>query len=539
MSRSTLLLPLAAAGCFAQVWADGSALFGSETDSDATSAAATSSGASEGTGGPVQTVTSETPTTSSTGSLESSTTLPNVPNEPPEIVSFTVEPDTLLEAGSAEALAIVSADVVSLTLRVDGEEVWSGPPSEFAWVFHATSKAASEGTYALELVASDSEGLTASASAMLWVTLPETGTQKCVFEEDVGASWLTATVYADDALIVAGALAKPSLEATLWRLDRDSCQPQAGYPWSISQWTALPEVQPPSQIVGLALDAEGRMALAANLGSGVSRRPYIAVLSPEGALEWERLGPMGQTYSAIAAGPERFFVVGELLVGEAPPRYDGLVESYDAMGTKAWSDVLAAPLPGDSFPDDMNIYDEHPHAVLWSEDVNALVIAGERFVLADKNKRQRAIFTRYSANGAILGAWTSDGSDADEDALLSITACGDELVASGWVRNEQSTRSPATRWLDPSSDAVAKRRLDLLNSTIIQGIACDREQKFAAAASSEFTAFALGFRAGDDPFLFKLDFPDSTLKAADCDDRGFCVVGGLHGDRAWARVHHP
>jgi hypothetical protein len=539
MSRSTLLLPLAAAGCFAQVWADGSALFGSDTDGGATSAATTSSGASEAASGPVQTVTSETPT-DTTGSVEtSSTALPGVPNEPPEIVSFTVEPDTLLEAGPAEAIAVVSADVVSLALRVDGEEVWSGPPAEFAWTFHATSKAASEGTYALELVASDGEGLTASATAMLWVTLPETGAEKCVFAEDVGASWLTATVYADDALVVAGALAKPSLEATLWRLDRDSCQPQAGYPWSISQWTALPEVQPPSQVVGLALDEDGRMALAANLGSGISRRPYVAVLSPEGALAWEHLGPMGQTYSAIAAAPGRFFVVGEVLVGEAPPRYDGLVESYDAMGAKQWSDILAAPLPGDDFVGDPKVFDEHPRAVIWQAENQSLLIVGERLVSEDiVLKWTRAFSARYTENGALVGAWTSSGLDGDEDGLRAVTNCGEDHVAAGWVLSGPNSRSPVTRWLDPLGNGD-KRRLDNLANTTMQGVACDREQKVSSVATTDAGAYVVGFRASDDPFVFKHLFPQAAFTAVDCDSRGFCATVGLLGDRAWVRVHHP
>ncbi|MFY0535445.1 hypothetical protein [Nannocystis pusilla] len=314
MSRSTLVLPLAAAACFTQTWADGSDRFPTETDSEAGSSATTSTGTSTSTGEPWQTVTGTTwPGT--TDLVTGSSTSEGPAAQPPEISSFTVEPDTLHEAGTAEVHAVVSDDVVSLQLRVDGEEVWAGPPSEFAWSFAATSKAASEGTYKLELVARDGEGLTASATAMLWVTMPDTGTERCVFTEDAGAGRLTAAVYAKDALVVVGALANPSYQATVWRLDPDSCQPQAGYPWQLSQWSAQP-MPTTSEAVGLALDAEGRMAIAANIGAGLSRQPYLAVLSPEGALEWEHVGPVGQTYSGVTAAPNRFVVVGEVLVDD-------------------------------------------------------------------------------------------------------------------------------------------------------------------------------------------------------------------------------
>ncbi|PCC72364.1 hypothetical protein SAMN02745121_01567 [Nannocystis exedens] len=538
MSRSTLVLPLAVAACFAETWADGSARFPAETDTDAGTSAATSSGASEAPGDSFQTVTSDTPTGSS-GPSETATTFEGPANEPPEIVSFTVEPDTLHEAGTAEAHAVVSADVVSLELHVDGQPVWSGPPAEFAWSFAATSKAASEGTYTLELVVRDREGLTASATAMLWVTLPETGAEKCVFTEDVLASRLTATVYADDALIVVGSLSNPSREATVWRLDPDSCQPQAGYPWKLSQWSAL-KVQGTSEAVGLAIDGEGRMAIAANIGEGLVRQPYLAVLSPEGALEWEHLGPMGQTYSGITAAPDRFFVVGEQLQivdGKAPR--DGLVESFDAEGKKVWWDILAAPLPGDNFPGDPKTLDEHPRAVTWQEESQTLLLVGERLVSEDiVFNWTRAFSARYTGNGALVGAWTSSGLDGDEDGLLAIADCGGFPLAAGWVGSGPNSRSPATRWLDPLGNGD-KRRLDNLLHASMQAVACDREQKVAGVATTIDSTYVVGFKGSDDPFLFKHLFPQATLTAVDCDSRGFCATAGLLGNHAWVRVHHP
>jgi len=492
-----------------------------------------------GSGDSVQTVTGDIPTTTAGPSEASISTGEVPPNEGPVIVSFGFEPAVLHEAGTAQPVAVVSEDVVELALVRDGVEVWSGPPPVVAWNFEATSSAASDGEYEFVLIARDKEGLGTTAEAKLWVSLPASGTEKCVFEEDAGPGWLTAAVYGDDALVVVGALAKPSLEATVWRLDPDSCQPQAGYPWAISQWTAAPLVKPPSQAVGLALDELGRMAIAANVGSGLARRPYVAVLTPQGALEWEYVGPIGQTYSGIAAAPGRIVVVGEQLVNEVPPQYDGLVESFDLEGTKMWSDTLAAPLPGDDWNDDLNVFDEHPRGVVWFEQANAVMVVGERYVFENDGKRLRAFSASYTTNGSLASAWTSGGLDSTDDGLVTVTRCDEELIAGGWIQDGQSGRTPATRWLDLAGNGEQKRRLDALKDAVLQGIACDREKKYAAAVSNPLTSFAVGFRTSDDPFVYKLEFSSSLLRAASCDSRGFCAVAGMQGDRAWVRVHHP
>lgn len=543
MSRSTLLLPLMTAGCLADLQADASKLFPDGTDSGggSSTAATASTSMPGGSGNSMQTVTGEVPTTT-VGPGEASTSTGEVPpNEAPVILSFAFEPAVLHEAGIAQPVAMVSEDVVTLSLELDGVEVWTGPPPVVAWTFEATSSAASDGEYEFALIARDMEGLETTAEAKLWVSLPPSGTEKCVFEEDAGTGWLNAAVYGDDALVVAGALAKPnqSLEATLWRLDPNSCQPQAGYPWAISQWTASPLVVPPSQAIGLALDELGRMAIAANIGSGLTRRPYVAVLSPEGALEWEHVGPSGQTYSGIAAAPGRIVAVGEKLVNEGPPQFDGLVESFDLEGTKMWSDTLAAPLPGDDWTDDLNTFDERPRGVVWQQDLETLMVVGERQVQADPFlKWTRAFSAQYSLNGAILGAWTSSGLDADEDGIVSAAYCGDDLLAAGWVQDGQNNRAPATRWFDSQGNGET-RRLDALTDSTMQDLACDQEQKIWSAATSNEESHILAFKGSDGPLTVKQKFPNITMWAVDCDARGFCAVVGLKGDRAWVRVNHP
>ncbi|MDC0717320.1 hypothetical protein [Nannocystis bainbridge] len=539
MSRRTLLLPLLLAACFEEVWKEGSDKF-PDTDSGGASGTSTTTlvpggDASSGT----QTVTSEPPTTLGTAE-PSSTTTGALENEPPQIISLQLEPASLDQAGDAEVLAVVSSDVVKLRLEVDDEQVWTGKPAEFAWTFTATSKAASQGKHSFVLYAEDDEGLSAMKSTTLWVMLPETGAEKCEFEEPSHDGWLTATAYGADALIVAGTLVTSQLEATLWRLDPESCAPQAGFPRQISQWTALVEDWEPSQAVGVAIDDAGRTALAANIGDGLDRRPYVAVFAPDGELLGEHLGKeVGDTYSGITAVPDGFFVVGDTRVSTNPLRYDGLIEGFDAAGSKIWHDTIAAPLPGDDWNDQFNVFDEHPRAVVWSDDLDALIVVGERAVLEDKDPRQRAFSIQYTLKDGLVEAWTSSGLDAPQDGLVAVTVCGDEWVAGGWIQEDQNPRSPAARWLGPTGNGGAKRRLDPLKGATFHGLACDRENKFTTAASTGVNASVLGFRSSDDPFLFKQDFGQAALTAADCDSRGFCAVAGARGARAWVRVHHP
>ncbi|PCC75751.1 hypothetical protein SAMN02745121_00292 [Nannocystis exedens] len=545
--RASLVLALIALpGCLPDLLADASDLF-----PDSATAGGTGTSTSEGDtaeagtigGDSVQTVTGAEPTTTSaevTSSSSSTSSSSGLPSEGPHILEFEVEPMKLNEAGTASASASVSGDVVSLRLDVDGAEVWSGPPNDFEWTYWATSAMASNGLHEFVLTARDGEGLEAMKSAELEVMLPATGTERCSFLEDTGTSWLNGAAYSDEALLLVGTHATPSLEATVWRLDPGLCEPEAGFPWSISKWSDLALVVP-SQAVSVAVDELGRTAIAANLGSGLNRRPYLAVLTPSGALVWERVGATGDTYSGLTTASGRIFVVGERVVDEQPLRIDGRVEAFDLKGTKIWSAPVAAPLPGDDWTDDENIHNEHPRGVAWQEETKLLTVVGDRQVKGLNIMYTRAFSAQYTLGGVLVGAWTSAGLDSTEDGLSSVGACGEKLVTGGWVQDGMSPRAPAVRWLDLAGSGAAERRIDALSHTTIRGVACDREQKVAAAASSDLAeAYALGFRGASDPFLFNHNLKGAAATAAACDARGlFCVIVGAHETQAWARVHHP
>ena len=540
MSRSTLLLSIVAAGCYSEVEGNATALFPKDSDSSGASSWATSTGVDASTASGMPATTQDPlPATPGSGDPWSMTT-GEPEHQPPEILHFEIQPDMLNEAGTAKAIASFSENVTELALRVNGVDTPVGAPSDFEWSFTATSKAKSDGVYQLELTARDDQDQTDVATATLKVTLPATGDPRCVFEEQADDGWFAGVVYGD-AMVLAGTLGWPT-EAALWRLDPDSCEPQFGSPWKISQWTekALPG---PSQAVSLAIDAEGRTAIAANIGTVPDYLPYIAVLSPEGSLDWERLGEQGHVYNGVAASPEGFFVVGESQwINQNVLRSDGFIEGFDDDGAELWHKKIAAPLPGDGWDDDLNIFDEHPRAVLWSDALQVLVVVGERYILEEKDTRLRSFSLQYTLDGELAATWTSSGLDSLDDGLATATVCADDLVAGGWIKNGGSPPLPVTRWLDPAGNGGAKRRIEQLADTKIYGIACDSEAKFTAAATVNAnppSARVVGFQFSDAPLLHDELFPSASLKAAACDARGFCAVAGAQANRPWLRVHHP
>lgn len=541
MSRSTLLLSLVTVGCYTDVADNATALFPEDSDSSGASSWVTSTGVDASASGVPATTHDPLPATTGSGDPWSMTT-GEPENQPPEILHFEIEPDMLKEAGTANALAAFSENVTELELRVNGVDTPVGAPSQFQWSFTATSKAKSDGIYQLELTARDDKDQTDVATATLTVALPETGAPRCMFEEKSDDGWFAGVVYDDDALVLAGTLGWPS-EAAVWRLDPDSCKPQFGSPWKISHWTekALPG---PSQAVGLAIDAEGRTAIAANIGNFPDCLPYIAVLSPEGSLDWEQLGEEGHVYNGVTASPEGFFVVGEeQWIDKNVLRSDGFIEGFDDDGAELWHRKIAAPLPGDDWGDDLNIFDEHPRAVVWSDALQVLVVVGERYIFENNNDtRLRSFSLQYGPDGELAATWTSSGLDSLDDGLAAATICADELVASGWIKDGDGPPSPVTRWLDPSGNGGAKRRIEQLADTKFYGIACDSETKFTAAATvndNPISARVVGFQFSDAPLLYNDLFLSASLRAAACDARGFCAVAGAQGNRAWLRVHHP
>lgn len=540
MSRSTLLLSLVTVGCYTEVANHATALFPKDSDSSGASSSVTSPGIdASATSGMPATTQDPLPATPGSGDPWSMTT-GEPENQPPKILEFEIKPDMLNEAGTAHAIASFSESVTVLTLKVNNVDKPAGTPANFEWSFTATSKVESDGVYQLELTAEDDKGQMDVATATLKVELPKTGDPRCEFEEGSDNGWFAGVVYGDP-LVLAGTLGWPT-EAAVWRLDPDSCKPQFGSPWKISQWTdkALPG---PSQAVGLAVDAEGRTAIVANVGDFPDYLPYIAVLSPEGLLDWERLGEPGHVYNGVTASPAGFFVVGEeQWIDQNVLRADGFIEGFDDNGTELWHEKIAAPLPGDDWSDDLNIFDEHPRALVWSDALQVLVVVGERYIFENNNDtRLRSFSLQYTLAGELDASWTSSGLDSLDDGLAAATICADELVASGWIKDGGSP-SPVTRWLDPSGNGGAKRRIEQLDDAKFYGIACDSEAKFTAAATVNENPISAGvvvFQFSDAPALYDESFPGTSLKAAACDVRGFCAVAGARGNRAWMRVHHP
>ncbi|MBP9919633.1 MAG: hypothetical protein KBF43_13680, partial [Dermatophilaceae bacterium] len=205
---------------------------------------------SDGANSPVATVTGPPDESSSAATTlqEPETTTGDVINLPPTIELFTVTPkdpdeEQLSEAGPAELQLVASDDVVKVRLSLDGVELAKNLKlGDFPREWDALSAKDNGLAREFEVVVEDAEGLTANATAHLDVQLPQTGAEKCSFE-DPGKGAVTSVIaalkYTPDAIVAVGTRETGAgLRLTVWKLGADKCEVLTGWPRSIVDWTA-------------------------------------------------------------------------------------------------------------------------------------------------------------------------------------------------------------------------------------------------------------------------------------------------------------
>lgn len=557
MTTRWLLVPLCVTGCLGDLWDDAAALFPDSVGSTSGTGEPTSTGdESPGGGSGVQTVTGETSSTSGPSVGDETTSGGARPSAPPEIHAFSISPTQLTEAGSAVVHLEVSPDVVLVELRVDGELVRSAPPATFAYTFAVTS-AAANGTHDFEVRVVDEDGQSVSAGPVeLTVLAPPAGAERCTWTETSGSSWLYGVTFQDDAILAVGALSDGNTtRAAIWRLSPDApCAVQPGWPRTIDLWTGRQEAKDlPSSAVAVAVNEDGYLAIAANLGTGLKRQPYAALLTPTGSRIWEHVGAVGDELAGVAAARfpyENIVVAGSRLIAENPSRYDGVVWSHVPSTDSVTEHVLHAPLQADEFKD-LNTTNLRPRAVALHPADDVVYVAGERsFRPLGPLTYERAFIARYSPDGAYLGQWTSDGNWTQHDGARALGMCGDSFVLGGWGRTAVDSKpTPLTRWLAGDGSATL-RRPEALVDAMTYGTACDADGKvFSAltqAVAGDLDARALAFRTADGPLSYLVEHDAGTLdgfNAASCDRRGFCVAAGGQNKngklQAFAQVFHP
>jgi len=572
--KRTYLLAFMSSGCLANAWSD---LQDNFTTTATTGSSSTTSGTvpttSDGANSsPVATVTGPPDESSAATTLqEPETTTGDMINLPPKIELFTVTPKDpnekqLSEAGPAELQLVASDDVVKVRLSLDGVELAKNlKPGDFPREWEALSAKDNGLAREFEVVVEDVEGLTANATAQLDVQLPQSGAEKCSFEDpSKGAvtSVISALEYTPDAIVATGTRdTGAGLRLTVWKLDPD-CKLLTGWPRSIVDWTANDTFAGMTSL-GAAIDVDeaGNIIVAGNFVTGGKLQSYVARLTPDGARQWEKEGQVGDEVRGVAGATAQFknrvFVVGAQRTSDVPVRTDGAVWVYIADGKSVFIQppvILKAPLtPNELEADEQNQRSEKIHAVVIEPGTGNAMAVGEReFSPEGKKLYQRAFTVRVHPLGDVVGTpWTSPANASLlHDAARSVAICGDGFMAGGWTRDEpvDAKPQPMIFWVEADGSSTQHRPEQQLPSTQTHGIACDKEGKIVSAGTRTAGSPDAQVFTVLDPFGPRTPYEtgvqvDDGASAVACDWRGICGWGGYRTTNmkpyAFVRVHHP
>ncbi len=571
-NNTLLLVPLLLAGCVEQIYNDSIGQFPPHEVSSSTVEPATPTTSEGFDSSPVATVTGPPDESSSAATTlqEPETTTGDMVNLPPTIELFTVTPKDpnekqLSEAGPAELHLVASDDVVKVRLSLDGVELAELKPSDFPRDWEALSAKDNGLAREFEVVVEDPEGLTAKATDQLDVQLPQSGAEKCSFEDpSKGAvtSVISALKYTPDAIVAAGTRDNGAgLRLTVWKLDPD-CNLLNGWPRTIADWTAKPTFKTMTSL-GAAVDVDeaGNIIVAGNFVAGGKLQSYVARLTPDGARQWEMEGQVGDEVMGVAAATAQFknrvFVVGAQRTSDVPVRTDGAIWVYIADNESVFIQppvTLKAPfIPEETDLDPQNGRSEWVRAVVIQPGTgNALAVGEREFKDGINGTFSRAFAVQVHPLGDLVGTpWTSKAdASLPHDAARSVAVCDDGFMAGGWTRDEpvDAKPRPMIYWIGANGSSTQHRPEPQLASTQIQGIACDKEGKIVSAGtrtagSPDAQVFTvLGPFGPRTPYETGVQGDDGAGAVA-CDWRGLCGWGGYRTANmkpyAFVRIHHP
>ena len=547
-------------GCIQDAWNDWSALTAAEPSTGAGPSSSTGALDVDPTGG-IQTVTSVGDTTGPGPGPVETTGEPGSENAPPKVESFTIVPPTnISEAGPVSLQLVASDDVVKVQLQLNGELIAELTPADFPYTYEVLS-AKQNFDHVFTVVVEDEEGLTdTSEPALLFVKVPETGAEKCLYPDETAlSSWISGVVYADDAIVAVGTRdVGEGPRLTVWKLDRDHCETVLpGWPKTIANWTKdgdLGKIM--SGGTALALDEEGYIVVGGFTFVDLKPRRYIAMLNPDGSRLWEVPGQVGEEIAGVAVAPKpkaAVFAVGWRRSGVDPTPTDVMIWHHmPDDGTPSPAEILAAPFtPDEPYPDSENVLSEWARGVAIEPGTGYAFVVGEREFRDDDNiPHTRTFAVRINPlTGIVDDPWTSPGDSFFHDSAAAITACGNEFIAAGWRRDEPANVPPAPllQWFLPGGLADGLHSFPF-SSTRLRGVACDREGKIVSAGvrddgSKNAKVFAM---VKEDEALVWYETGiagDDEAVAVSCDRRGFCAWGGYRtkdGKKfAVVRAHHP
>lgn len=228
----------------------------------------------------------------------------------------------------------------------------------------------------------------------------------------------------------------------------------------------------------------------------------------------------------VAAGSARTTPLDE------PPRYDAMTWGYPhgyPFDAQRWADVFETP-DTDPKPDPENELSERARAVLVLPD-GRFAVLGERDYPGDDNfLYTRAVVLRFSADGAYLGQWTSDGSKFANDAALAGTATATGFVLAGACRHKgpNATQQTCIQTFDAALDKIYVEPGPTQSAGL--GIAEDREKRLVVAGYTtkpgQTDAWLFASRSAGDPLAWQQGFDQGGWDfAADvvCEPWGKCT----------------
>lgn len=556
--------------CVEQAYQDGVGLAPKDTSSSSTSEPpgipTTSSAGDPG----VQTATGPEVAESSTsaGSTSASDSTGVGGNAAPKIEGFWASPKHLDEAGPIKLELIASDDVevVKVHLELDGEKLAELTLADFPYTHDVLSAKDNGDKRAFKVTVEDAEGLSAEATDEVGIQLPQSGVEKCIFEDpEAGTvtSMISAVTFTSTAIVAVGARdTGGGLRLTVWMLEPKGCKPMPGWPKSMANWGGDKDLMNLVSIgSAVDVDEDGNIVVAGNFLVGGKPQSYVALLTEDGSRLWERAGQVGDEVAGVAAAraeyKNRVFVVGSQRTSDAPVRTDGAVWVYQATGDQVWvppPTLLKAPFTPDEFDKDKdNAYSEWVHAVVIQPGTGNALAVGEREFRPDgKDVFNRAFNALIQPLGAQVGTpWTSKAEPGfAHNAARSVAVCGDVFLAGGWTRDVPADAKPHPMmfWLGTDGSETQHRPDLQLASTQTHGIACDRVGKIVSAGirsagSPDAQIFAVTGLFDAPTWYDSGAASDDGAGAVACDAWGFCGWGGYRtaGQKPYAvlRVHHP
>lgn len=559
-----LVAALMLAGCIEQAYQAGVGLAPTDTGTSAPSTGEPGTPTTSSAGsGSVQTVTGAESTSpggesSSPGDETSPGANLDLPmNDPPVIESFTADPPHMSEAGTSWLKLKASDDVVLVRLRLNGQQIFEGPPAKFPYAYDVLS-AKYNFAHSFEVEVEDAEGLMDTAPTEITVQLPPSGAEKCLFS-DVGAqtSVISGLAYTSKAIYAVGTRdIGAGLKLTVWALDPDHCGTVLpGWPRDLSNWSGDPDLAKlQSAGAAITIDQSGNIGVGGNLIVNGKTQPYVALLTPDGARLWQNEGTVGEQLAGLAAFTDQFsnrlVGVGWRRTSDNPVRTDAMAWVYSAIDDNIFvsSSTLKAPFTPEEQQDLENSYSEWARAVVVKSGV-AFVVGERDYEDGDKNIYRRAFLAKLHPLGSLEPLWTSWGVHSVNDAARSLAVCGEKFVAGGWDRDKPADAKPEPLLLWFNSDgSFAEHRPDALPWTQTNGVACDLEGKILSAGTrmsgdGDAQVFTVPGTSGQRTWYETGVAGPDDAGAITCDDRGMCAAGGLRAKNgqpyAVVRVFHP